>query len=152
EEDPEAEPVPEDAIVTKRVKRFAYRPQLLLIDGGQPQVQAAKQALDGIPAAAGIAVVGIAKRLEELWLPDSDYPVILPRNSEALFLVQRLRDEAHRFAIGYQRQTRRRDLRSVLEEIPGVGPARVKELLRHFGSVAAIRAADAAAIAEVRGI
>ncbi len=139
--------------VSRPRKRFAYRPQLLLIDGGQPQVAAAKEALDAAgPAAQGIAVVGIAKRLEELWLPDADFPVILPRNSEALFLVQRLRDEAHRFAIGYQRSTRKRDLRSVLEEIPGVGPARVKELIRHFGSVAAVRGASEEAIAEVRGI
>mgnify|MGYP006374222337 CR=1 FL=1 len=135
-------------------KRFAYPPQLLVVDGGQPQVQAAARAIreSGIAAAQGIALVGIAKRLEELWLPDSDYPVILPRNSDALFLIQRLRDEAHRFAIGYQRQRRKRDLRSVLAEVPGVGPARVTELLRHFGSVAAVRAADAEAIAAVKGI
>ncbi|HWK20459.1 MAG TPA: excinuclease ABC subunit UvrC [Microbacteriaceae bacterium] len=134
-------------------KRFAYRPQLLLIDGGQPQVAAARRALDEAgESAAGIEVVGIAKRLEELWLPDSDYPVILPRNSDALFLVQRLRDEAHRFAIGFQRERRKRDLRSVLAEIPGVGPARVKELLRHFGSAKAVKAATAEEIESVRGI
>ena len=140
--------------VTPPRKRFAYPPQLLIVDGGQPQVQAAARAIraSGVAAAQGIALVGIAKRLEELWLPDADYPVILPRNSDALFLVQRLRDEAHRFAIGYQRQRRKRDLRSVLAEVPGLGPARVKELLRHFGSVAAVRAADEAAIAEVKGI
>jgi len=136
-----------------RRKRFAYRPQLLLIDGGQPQVAAAQRAVEeaGAPA-VGIRVVGIAKRLEELWLPGEDDPVILPRSSDALFLVQRLRDEAHRFAIGYQRQRRKRDLRSVLEEIPGVGPARVKEILRHFGSVARVRAASEAELAEVRGV
>jgi excinuclease ABC subunit C len=142
-----------EAITPKR-RRFAYPPQLLVVDGGQPQVQAAARAIreSGVAAAQGIALVGIAKRLEELWLPDSDYPVILPRNSDALFLIQRLRDEAHRFAIGYQRQRRKRDLRSVLAEVPGVGPARVTELLRHFGSVAAVRAADEAAIAEVKGV
>ena len=142
-----------DAVTPKR-KRFAYPPQLLVVDGGQPQVQAAARAIreSGVAAAQGIALVGIAKRLEELWLPDSDHPVILPRNSDALFLIQRLRDEAHRFAIGYQRQRRKRDLRSILAEIPGVGPARVTELLRHFGSVAAVRAADEAAIAEVKGV
>jgi len=134
-------------------KRFAYRPQLLLIDGGQPQVAAAKRALDEAgQAAAGIEVVGIAKRLEELWLPDADFPVILPRNSDALFLVQRLRDEAHRFAIGFQRERRKRDLRSVLSEVPGVGPARVKELLRHFGSAKAVKAASVEEIQTVRGI
>ncbi|MBO9578458.1 MAG: excinuclease ABC subunit UvrC [Microbacteriaceae bacterium] len=134
-------------------KRFAYRPNLLLIDGGQPQVAAAARALaEAGPAAAGIAVVGIAKRLEELWLPGADFPVILPRNSDALFLVQRLRDEAHRFAIGYQRAKRRRDIGSVLAEVPGVGPARVKELLRAFGSAKAVKAATAEQLAGVRGI
>lgn len=134
-----------------RRRKFAYPPQLLIVDGGQPQVQAAARALDeaGI---TGIALVGIAKRLEELWLPGSDYPVILPRNSEALFLIQRIRDEAHRFAIGYQRQRRRRDIGSVLSEIPGLGPARVKELLRHFGSVRRLKAAEADEVAEVKGI
>lgn len=134
-----------------RRKRFAYPPQLLLVDGGQPQVAAARRALDE-SGVTGIQLAGIAKRLEEIWLPDSDYPVILPRNSDALFMIQRLRDEAHRFAIGYQRQKRKRDITSVLSDIPGLGPSRVKELLRHFGSVARLRTADAASIAEVRGI
>jgi len=149
-------PVSADAAVadgTRKPKRFAYRPQLLIVDGGQPQVQAAAEALRATgPGADGITVVGIAKRLEELWLADSDFPVILPRHSDALFLVQRIRDEAHRFAIGYQRTRRKRDIRTVLEEIPGVGPARVKELLRHFGSVAKIKAAPVEAISAVRGI
>ncbi len=134
-----------------RRKRFAYPPQLLLVDGGQPQVAAARRALDE-SGVTGIQLAGIAKRLEEIWLPDSDYPVILPRNSDALFMIQRLRDEAHRFAIGYQRQKRKRDITSVLSDIPGLGPSRVKELLKHFGSVARLRTADATAIAEVRGI
>jgi excinuclease ABC subunit C len=131
--------------------RFAYRPNLLIVDGGQPQVAAAKRALDDA-GVTGIALCGIAKRLEEIWLPDSDFPVILPRNSDALFLFQRIRDEAHRFAITYQRQRRSSDITSTLAEIGGLGPARVNELLRHFGSVARLRAADRAAIAEVRGI
>ncbi|MCU1557996.1 MAG: excinuclease subunit [Microbacteriaceae bacterium] len=133
------------------VKRFAYRPNLLIVDGGQPQVAAAAKALADA-GVMGIALCGIAKRLEEIWLPDSDYPVILPRNSDALFLIQRIRDEAHRFAITYQRQRRKKDVTSVLAEIPGLGPARVKELLRHFGSVTQLRAADAGGIAEVKGI
>jgi len=114
-------------------------------------VAAAKRALDEA-GVTGIQLAGIAKRLEEIWLPDSDFPVILPRNSDALFLVQRIRDEAHRFAISYQRQRRRNDIQSVLVEIPGLGPSRVRELLKHFGSVSRLKSADAAAIGEVRGI
>jgi excinuclease ABC subunit C len=132
-------------------KKFAYPPQLLIVDGGQPQVQAAARAIRD-SGVSGIQLAGIAKRLEEIWLPDSAYPVILPRNSDALFMIQRIRDEAHRFAIGYQRQKRKRDIQSVLSEIPGLGPSRVKELLKHFGSVANLKQADAEAISVVRGI
>lgn len=132
-------------------KKFAYPPQLLIVDGGQPQVEAAERALreSGI---TGIVLCGIAKRLEEIWMPGSDYPVILPRNSDALFLFQRIRDEAHRFAITHQRARRKRDIGSTLGEVPGLGPARVKVLLGHFGSVARLRGAEAGDIAEVRGI
>jgi len=141
----------DEPVTPERRKKFAYPPNLLVVDGGQPQVAAAERALreSGVQ---GIYLCGIAKRLEEIWTPDSDFPVILPRNSDALFLFQRVRDEAHRFAITHQRQRRKRDIGSVLAEIPGLGPARVKELLRHFGSVARLRAADQAAIAEVKGI
>ncbi|MFI8594170.1 excinuclease ABC subunit UvrC [Microbacterium sp. NPDC078428] len=141
----------DDAPVTRRRTRFAYPPQLLVVDGGKPQVAAAARAL----ADSGheeIALCGLAKRLEEVWLPGEEYPVILPRTSEALYLLQRLRDEAHRFAIRHQRGTRRRDIHSVLEEIPGLGAERIRVLLRHFGSVAALRRADTAAITEVKGI
>jgi len=131
--------------------RFAYPPQLLIVDGGQPQVAAASRAL-GESGVTGIQLCGIAKRLEEVWLPDSDYPVILPRNSDALFLMQRIRDEAHRFAISYQRQKRSGDIRSVLANVPGLGPHRVKALLGHFGSVARLRRANLAEISEVPGI
>jgi len=139
----------EDEAPTRR--KFSYPPQLLIVDGGQPQVAAAQRALDeaGI---MGIRLCGIAKRLEELWLPDSDYPVILPRNSDALFLVQRVRDEAHRFAISYQRQKRKNDIRSVLADIPGLGPTRVKLLLKHFGSVTRVKAATPEEVADVKGI
>jgi excinuclease ABC subunit C len=140
-----------EAAASERRKKFAYRPNLLVVDGGQPQVEAAARAL-AESGVEGIYLCGIAKRLEEIWTPEADFPVILPRNSDALFLFQRVRDEAHRFAITHQRQRRKRDIGSVLSEIPGLGPARVKELLKHFGSVARLRNADEAAIAEVKGV
>ena len=145
--DPEGDVV---ADAPKR-RRFAYKPQLLLVDGGQPQVNAAARALRD-SGRTDIALAGIAKRLEELWLPDDDFPVILPRTSEALYLVQRLRDEAHRFAITHQRRRRRRDITTILSEIPGLGESRIKALLKHFGSVTALRAATPEQIREVNGI
>ncbi|QKJ19612.1 excinuclease ABC subunit UvrC [Microbacterium hominis] len=141
----------ENVVTERRRPRFAYRPQLLVVDGGQPQVAAAARAL----REAGheeIALCGIAKRLEEVWLPGEDFPVILPRTSEALYLLQRLRDEAHRFAITHQRKRRKRDIQSVLSEVPGLGAARIRALLRHFGSVAALRAATPEQIAELPGV
>nr|MDQ2697962.1 excinuclease ABC subunit UvrC [Actinomycetota bacterium] len=140
-----------DVVTEKRRPRFAYRPQLLVVDGGKPQVEAAARALRD----AGheeVALCGIAKRLEEVWLPGEEYPVILPRTSEALYLLQRLRDEAHRFAITHQRRRRRRDIQSVLAEVPGLGEARIKALLRHFGSVSALRKATPEEIAELPGV
>ncbi|QNO36341.1 excinuclease ABC subunit UvrC [Protaetiibacter sp. SSC-01] len=142
-------PPAEEGVRQKR--RFAYRPGLIIVDGGQPQVQAAAAVLEEL-GIDDIPLVGLAKRLEEVWLPDDEFPVILPRGSEALFLLQRIRDEAHRFAITFQRQKRRADIGTVLSEIPGLGPARSKELLRHFGSVRRLRAASLDEIAEVRGI
>ncbi|MFI8632223.1 excinuclease ABC subunit UvrC [Microbacterium sp. NPDC077663] len=136
---------------TRKRPRFAYRPQLLLVDGGQPQVQAAARALRD--AGHGeIALCGIAKRLEEVWLPDDDFPVILPRTSEALYLLQRLRDEAHRFAITHQRKKRGRDITTVLSEVPGLGASRIKALLRHFGSVSRLKQATPEEIQELPGI
>lgn len=141
---------PTGEVVSAR-KSFHYRPGLLVIDGGQPQVAAAARALrdEGID---DIAVCGIAKRLEEVWLPGSEFPVILPRSSDALFLLQRLRDEAHRFALRYQRTTRSRDIRSRLSSIPGLGPSRTNELLKHFGSVTRLRAASVEELTAVDGI
>ena len=153
ENEPEmVEPTADGEVVTERRRtRFAYRPQLLVVDGGKPQVEAAARALRD----AGheeIALCGIAKRLEEVWLPGEEYPVILPRTSESLYLLQRLRDEAHRFAITHQRRRRRRDISSVLAEIPGLGEARIKALLRHFGSVSALKKATPDEIAELPGV
>lgn len=138
-------------MTARKRPRFAYRPQLLVVDGGQPQVEAAARALRDA-GHQDIALCGIAKRLEEVWLPGDDFPVILPRTSEALYLLQRLRDEAHRFAITHQRKRRKRDISSVLSEVPGLGDARIKALLRHFGSVTALRNASPEEIAELPGI
>ncbi|MFC8682801.1 excinuclease ABC subunit UvrC [Microbacterium ureisolvens] len=152
ETDAAADATADGTVVTERRRaRFAYRPQLLVVDGGKPQVEAAARALRD----AGheeVALCGIAKRLEEVWLPGEEYPVILPRTSEALYLLQRLRDEAHRFAITHQRKRRRRDIQSVLAEVPGLGEARIKALLRHFGSVSALRKATPDEIAELPGV
>src|SRR5690606_17348195 len=120
-----------EIMTVKKRPRFAYPPQLLLVDGGKPQVEAAARALRD-SGHTEIGLCGIAKRLEEVWLPGEDFPVILPRTSEALYLLQRLRDEAHRFAIVHQRKRRRRDIGSVLEEVPGLGASRIKALLKHF--------------------
>lgn len=130
---------------------YRDRPQLIIVDGGEPQVKAAARALTeaGI---TDVALCGVAKRLEELWLPDDPFPVILPRTSEALFLVQRARDEAHRFAITFQRQRRSTSISSRLAEIPGLGPKRVRILLRHFGSVKRLRAASLAEISSAPGV
>ncbi len=147
----EDEAEPEDGDESRRRKRFAYRPGLILVDGGEPQVNAAARTLEEM-GAGEIPVAGIAKRLEEVWLPGEPFPVILPRNSEALFLIQRIRDEAHRFALTFQRQKRKGDIASVLSEVPGLGPARVKVLLAHFGSVARLKAASPEEVAAVRGI
>lgn len=142
----------EEPVVTERKRpRFAYRPQLLVVDGGAPQVAAAARALED-SGHTEIALCGIAKRLEEIWLPGEEYPVILPRTSEALYLLQRLRDEAHRFAITHQRKRRKRDIATVLGEVPGLGEARIKALLKHFGSVAALSRASAEEITALPGI
>ncbi|MEW1644847.1 excinuclease ABC subunit UvrC [Streptomyces sp. NPDC091219] len=135
-----------------RPKRFAYPPQLVVVDGGQPQVAAAQRALDEL-GIDDIAVCGLAKRLEEVWLPDEDDPVVLPRTSEGLYLLQRVRDEAHRFAITYQRTKRAKRFRaSPLDDVPGLGETRKQALIKHFGSVKKLRSATIDQICEVPGI
>ncbi|MFD6926170.1 excinuclease ABC subunit UvrC [Streptomyces sp. NPDC059944] len=135
-----------------RPKRFAYPPQLVVVDGGRPQVAAAKRALDEL-GIDDIAVCGLAKRLEEVWLPDDDDPVVLPRSSEGLYLLQRVRDEAHRFAITYQRAKRAKRFRSSpLDDVPGLGESRKQALIKHFGSVKKLRSATIDQICEVPGI
>ncbi|GAA3129795.1 excinuclease ABC subunit UvrC [Streptomyces rectiviolaceus] len=135
-----------------RPKRFAYPPQLVVVDGGQPQVAAAQRALDEL-GIDDIAVCGLAKRLEEVWVPGDDDPVILPRTSEGLYLLQRVRDEAHRFAITYQRAKRAKRFRAgPLDAVPGLGDARKQTLIKHFGSVKKLRSATIDQICEVPGI
>ncbi|MFI5660125.1 excinuclease ABC subunit UvrC [Streptomyces sp. NPDC051684] len=135
-----------------RPKKFAYPPQLVVVDGGQPQVAAAKRALDEL-GIDDIAVCGLAKRLEEVWVPDEEDPVVLPRTSEGLYLLQRVRDEAHRFAITYQRSKRAKRFRAgPLDEVAGLGDSRKQALLKHFGSVKRLRAATIDQICEVPGI
>ncbi|MFG3129535.1 excinuclease ABC subunit UvrC [Streptomyces tendae] len=135
-----------------RPKRFAYPPQLVVVDGGQPQVAAAQRALDDL-GIDDIAVCGLAKRLEEVWLPREDDPVVLPRTSEGLYLLQRVRDEAHRFAITYQRARRAKRFRSSpLDDVPGLGETRKQALIKHFGSVKKLRSATIDQICEVPGI
>ncbi|MFE7265367.1 excinuclease ABC subunit UvrC [Streptomyces sp. NPDC057592] len=146
--DPDAEPREDDG----RPKRFAYPPQLVVVDGGQPQVAAAKRALDEL-GIDDIAVCGLAKRLEEVWLPDDDDPVVLPRSSEGLYLLQRVRDEAHRFAITYQRAKRAKRIRSgPLDAVAGLGETRKQALIKHFGSVKKLKQATIDEICEVPGI
>ncbi|MDQ3155040.1 MAG: excinuclease ABC subunit UvrC [Actinomycetota bacterium] len=137
---------------TGRPRKFAYPPNLLVVDGGAAQVNAAARALGavGIPE---VALIGLAKRLEEVWLPGEPEPLILPRTSDALYLLQRVRDEAHRFAISYHRQKRsKRMTSSVLDSVTGLGETRRTALLKHFGSVRRLRDASVEQIIEVPGV
>jgi excinuclease ABC subunit C len=150
-EDQNQEDESERAVVTPK-RKFAYPPNLVVVDGGAPQVGAAAAAL----AALGIddvSVCGLAKRLEEVWLPGQEYPLIMSRSSEGLYLLQRVRDEAHRFAITYHRAKRgKAATASALDSVPGLGPARRAALLKAFGSVRAVSAAAPEDIAAVPGI
>jgi len=137
---------------TGRPRRFAYPPGLVVVDGGLPQVNAARAALVEL-GIDDVALVGLAKRLEEVWIPGQEFPVILPRTSEGLYLLQRVRDEAHRFAIAFHRQRRSKAMTaSALDDIPGLGDVRRKALLRHFGSVKRLKEASVEQIREVPGI
>ena len=127
---------------TGRPRKFAYAPGLVVVDGGPPQVAAAQRALDEL-GIDDIPVCGLAKRLEEVWLPGEEDPVILARTSEGLYLLQRIRDEAHRFAITHHRSRRSKSMvESLLDDVPGLGEVRRKTLLKHFGSLKKLRAAD----------
>ncbi|WP_378731628.1 excinuclease ABC subunit UvrC [Nocardia brasiliensis] len=137
---------------TGRPRKFSYPPNLYVVDGGAPQVAAAAEVLDEL-GITDVAVIGLAKRLEEVWVPGESDPVIMPRNSEALFLLQRVRDEAHRFAITFHRSKRsRRMTASALDSVPGLGAARRTALVTHFGSVAKLKQATVDEITEVPGI
>ena len=137
---------------TGRPRRFAYPPQVVVVDGGAPQVAAAASALTDL-GVTDVAVVGLAKRLEEVWVPGQEDPLVLPRTSQGLYLLQRLRDEAHRFAISRHRKKRGRSMTaSALDDVPGLGPARRKALLDRFGSVSALRQAGVEEVTEVPGI
>jgi len=148
---PPAPPRPGIDPETGRPRKFAYPPNLLVVDGGQPQVEAAAEVLAQL-GVTDVAVCGLAKRLEEVWLPADPDPVILSRTSEGLYLLQRIRDEAHRFAITYHRQRRSKGMTtSELDTVPGLGPARRTALIKHFGSVRKLRAAGVDEIAALPG-
>jgi excinuclease ABC subunit C len=135
-----------------RSRRFAYPPNLFVVDGGAPQVNAAQAVLDDL-GVSDVAVIGLAKRLEEVWVPSEPDPVIFPRNSEGLYLLQRVRDEAHRFAIAYHRSKRsKRMTASALDSVRGLGEHRRKALVTHFGSVAKLKEATVEEITAVPGI
>ncbi|HEV7194281.1 MAG TPA: excinuclease ABC subunit UvrC [Jatrophihabitantaceae bacterium] len=137
---------------TGRPRKFSYPPNLLVVDGGAPQVAAAQAVFDEL-GIDDVALVGLAKRLEEVWLPGQHYPTILPRTSEGLYLLQRVRDEAHRFAITFHREKRSKAMTtSALDDVPGLGQTRRKALLAHFGSVKRLRAASAEDLLAVPGI
>lgn len=149
DEKPSAEVIEE--MSTDPNRRFAYPPQLFIVDGGAPQANAAQEVLDEL-GVSDVMLVGLAKRLEEIWVPGEEDPLILPRNSEALYLLQQIRDEAHRFAITYHRQQRSKRMRmSELDSIPGLGQVRRTELVKHFGSVKKLKEASVEEIAQVRG-
>ncbi|QJC21791.1 excinuclease ABC subunit UvrC [Arcanobacterium buesumense] len=145
------EPLDKTTPPGKQPRKFAYRPDLIVVDGGLPQVNAAQRVVEEL--AADVTVIGLAKRLEEIWLPREDFPVILSRSSPALRLLQFLRDESHRFAITFHRKKRSKAMtRSALDDVPGLGQGKQKALLKHFGSLAKIKAASRAELLAAPGI
>lgn len=135
-----------------RGKRFSYPPNLVVIDGGKGQLGRAVEVMDEL-GIADVTTVALAKRMEEVFVPGSGEPIRIPRGSEALYLLQQVRDEAHRFAVDYHRKRRsKRMMRSILDDVRGLGPARRKKLLRAFGSVKRMRQASLADLAAVPGI
>ncbi|MFP5417290.1 MAG: excinuclease ABC subunit UvrC [Actinomycetes bacterium] len=137
---------------TGAARRFAYKPSLVVVDGGAPQVAAARAAMAEL-GVDDVPLIGLAKRLEEVWLPDEEFPLILPRSSEGLYLLQRARDEAHRFAIAHHRGRRSKSMvDSLLDDVPGLGELRRKALIKHFGSLRRLRSAEESEIALVPGI
>ena len=128
--------------IEERHRKFSYPPNLLLVDGGRPQLNVAVRVVEELALEGEISVAALAKRFEEVYLPGRDDPVRIPRQSEALYLLQRIRDEAHRFAITYHRNLRgKRMTKSVLDDVPGLGPARKKRLVKELGGVKAVRQA-----------
>jgi excinuclease ABC subunit C len=155
-EDPRDDTASIAQVVARRFKdhdeKRPYRPNLLVIDGGLPQVNAAARALE-LAGVSNMHVVGLAKRMEEIWKPGATFPIILPRSSEALFMLQRVRDEAHRFAITLHRNRRSKGMvESVLDDVPGLGPVKKKAVLAHFGTLQKVAAASVLELAEVPGI
>jgi len=137
---------------TGKPRKFAYPPNLVVVDGGAPQVAAAARALDDL-GIYDVGLVGLAKRLEEVWLPDQEDPVIFARTSEGLYLLQRVRDEAHRFAITHHRSRRSKSmLESILDEVPGLGEVRQRAVRKHFGSLKRLREATVEEVAAVPGV
>src|SRR5450755_2616597 len=131
-----------DRPLDQRRRRFAYPPQLLLVDGGKGQLSVAERVVDELGLTEEIPIASLAKRFEEVYVPGRAEPVRLPRQSEALYLLQRVRDEAHRFAITYHRELRgKRMTRSVLDDVPGLGPVRKKRLLKELGGVGKVKQA-----------
>jgi excinuclease ABC subunit C len=141
-------------VLTRRLSNITAQddlPDLIVVDGARPQVSAARKAVKSA-CSETIPIIGVAKRLEEVWLPEQEFPVLLPRTSEELFLLQHLRDESHRFAISHQRLKRSASIATVLEEIPGLGQKRSRMILKTFGSATRVKLASIEELSDVPGI